>query len=220
MIIDVFDFYSDLMNEDHILIAGTTGSGKSVIINGFIKTAMLVDSSARFYLIDPQKVELVEYNKYAATAGYADTPKKAVTLLKQASQLMDNRYEIMRREGLSITNACNIFIVIDGLAILIENARKQLEPLLTRISQRGRAAKIHLVMTTHSPTSDFLPPAVRENLSCRIALRYTTAIESRNIIDQKGAETLPKYGECYKLNSEGLQRMVVPLFEPPKELFR
>lgn len=216
---EYFDFYENLLDEEHILVAGSTGSGKSVLINGFIKTAMLLEPSARFYLIDPKRVELIEYKKYQAAAGYADTPQKAVDLLRQASSLMEVRYKVMQREGLKKSPACPVYVIIDELADLVLNARKDIEPLLIHLGQLGRAANIHLVCATQRPTSDFLPPAVRVNLGCRIALHCATAIDSRNIIGQKGAETLPRFGMCFKLNAEGLGLFEVPLFEPPAELF-
>lgn len=217
---EYFDFYENLLDEEHILVAGSTGSGKSVLINGFIKTAMLLEPSARFYLIDPKRVELIEYKKYKAAAGYADTPQKAVDLLRQASSLMEVRYKVMQREGLKKSPACPVYVIIDELADLVLNARKDVEPLLTHIAQLGRAANVHLVCATQRPTSDYLPPAVRDNIGCKIALHCATSIGSRCIIEQNGAETLPQYGMCYKLNAKGLGLYEVPLFEPPAELFQ
>lgn len=204
--------YSDLLyNEPHILIAGATGSGKSILINSLLARLLMSDSpvKSKLILIDPKKVELSPLEKLPHTLKYADEPDTAAAALDFAVNLMLFRYSEMKKQGIKKYNGAPVYIVIDEYADLIVTNRKQIEPLITRLVQLGRAANIHLIIATQRPTREIIAGAIRVNLDCKIALHTATAQDSRNIINQTGAESLPRFGFAYILNSDGLQMQPV-----------
>ena len=123
----------------------------------------------------------------------------------------------MQRQRIKKSNAADIYIIIDEYADLIIQAKKQVEPYIIRLSQLGRAANIHLILATQRPTRDIVTGAIKVNLDSRVALRCSTAQDSRNILDVKGAETLPRYGYAYYRTPEGLKLISIPMIDP-KEL--
>lgn len=204
--------YSDLITEPHILIAGATGSGKSVLINSFIARLLMSASpaTAELILIDPKRVELAPLKRLPHTVEYAAETEAAKIALQNAVQTMIKRYEIMSARGLKKWDGGHIYIIIDEYADLMITAKKAIEPLIIRIAQLGRAANIHLIIATQRPTREIIAGAIRVNIDCKIALHTATAQDSRNIIETRGAESLPRFGYCYKLNPDGLNAAKVP----------
>ena len=179
---------SEITSSPHVLIAGMTGSGKSVLIN------QLIDQlNGQLYLIDLKKVELIAHKRKAVW--YADTPGEAVVMLEHILKLIEKRYKLMQKRRQKLTPQEDIYIIIDELADLMVTHRKEVEPLLTRIGQIGRAAKVHLIMATQQPAAKIIPTSIKLNCE-RVALRCMTAAQSRQVIEMPGAEKLPKYGEC------------------------
>jgi DNA segregation ATPase FtsK/SpoIIIE and related proteins len=207
----------DMLEQPHLLIAGATGSGKSVLINSLIYTALhFTPNHKQFILIDPKRVELIDYAKLPHTPGYYDRLETIITALTGAVATMETRYSAMQRKRLKQSAEPHIYIIIDEYADLVVQAKKQVEPLIIRLAQLGRAANMHLILATQRPTRDIITGAVKVNMDSRVALRCPSPQDSRNIIDTKGAETLPKYGQGYYRTSDGLDVKKIPYTSPDK----
>jgi S-DNA-T family DNA segregation ATPase FtsK/SpoIIIE len=208
----------DMLKQAHLLIAGTTGSGKSVLINSLIYTALYKSPNrCQFILIDPKRVELIDYKPLPHTISYSSELPNILDALQYSVELMEKRYKQMQRQRIKKSNAANIYIIIDEYADLVIQAKKQVERCVIRLSQLGRAANIHLILATQRPTRDIVTGAIKVNLDSRVALHCSTAQDSRNILDIKGAETLPRYGYGYYRTPEGLKLICIPMTNP-KEL--
>jgi S-DNA-T family DNA segregation ATPase FtsK/SpoIIIE len=204
-----------MLKQVHLLIAGSTGSGKSVLINSLIYTALYKSpNKCRFILIDPKRVELIDYKPLPHTISYSSELADILNALQYSIELMEKRYKAMQRQRIKKSTAADIYIIIDEYADLIIQAKKQVEPHIIRLSQLGRAANIHLILATQRPTRDIVTGAIKVNLDSRVALRCSTAQDSRNIIDVKGAETLPRYGYAYYRTPAGLKLISIPMIDP------
>lgn len=205
----------DMLEQPHLLIAGSTGSGKSVLINSLIYTALYKSPNRyQFILIDPKRVELVDYKPLPHTISYSSEMADILEALQTAIDLMENRYKAMQRQRIKKSNAADIYIIIDEYADLIIQAKKQVERYIMRLSQLGRAANIHLILATQRPTRDIITGAIKVNLDSRVALRCPSPVDSRNIIDVKGAEALPRYGYGYYRTAAGLKLVSIPMIDP------
>lgn len=195
MMYNQYEFYKKLLVVNHLLIAGATGSGKSVVENGMIYHLLLQDSKKnKFILIDPKRVELFQYKeiKYYSL-GYASEIKDIKSLLNNIIHTMENHYIIMQKQGLKMYDGYQIYVFIDEYAdIVIQD--KTAVPLIQRIAQLGRASGIHLILATQRTTRDIISGSIKVNLDYRLALRVPTRQDSRNIIEQAGADTLPPFG--------------------------
>lgn len=182
--------FADMADQTHLLIAGTTGSGKSTVIQGILHALLHSDPTAdRFIFIDLKKVELDEYRHIPHAVSYADDTQGAIQALQTALQYTDARYADMQRRGIRMYDGSHLYVIIDELADLLTTARKQAEPLIQRLCQIGRGARVHVIAATqHIP---MIPTAIRCNFDSRVALRTANAQDSRNIIYQTGAEKLP-----------------------------
>lgn len=199
----------------HILIAGATGSGKSVLINSMLYTALrYAPNQKRFIFIDLKRVELSDYKATPHCMYYADTPQKAKIALDYACDIIEQRYIIMQRNGVKVFSAGGynqIYIVIDEYAELVTLAARDITTQLCRIAQIGRAAGVHIILATQRPTRDIITGQIKVNLDTRIALRCASAQDSRNILDQPGAELLPRYGEALISQYGYINKIAVPL---------
>lgn len=186
----------ELAQATHLLIAGTTGSGKSVLINGIIYTLInaYTPQQIDLILIDPKKIELAKYKDLPHCRHYANTTTDIIDTLKQVCGIMDSTYSKMSASGTTSCYFKPIYIIVDELADLMTTSKKECAPLLQRIAQLGRAANIHLFCATQAPNRKVLPPELVLNFTHRVALRCLSPIESRQIIGVKGAEDLPMYG--------------------------
>lgn len=208
----VYTLYKDMLSQPHLLIAGATGSGKSVIINGLIYTA-LYDSPAavRFILIDPKRVELIEYKPLPHTIQYASEPGEMIGALQGALDIVENRYKLMQRQREKKYNGAAVYIVVDELADLMITNKKQVQPLLQRLAQIGRAANVHIIAATQCPLAAVIPTPIKVNFDSRVGLRTRSRQDSRNILDCPGCELLPRYGQGYYMKSEGIQLYNIPM---------
>ena len=188
--------YLDMLNQPHLLIAGTTGSGKSVVINGLLHTALYsAPTQCRFILIDPKRVELIDYKRTPHTLIYASEPNDILHALQYAIRLIDIRYSDMQSRHLKLYDGSKVLIIIDEMADLLTTNAKQIAPIIQRIGQIGRASKVAMIAgTQHIPT---IPTSIRANFDARIGLRTRSAQDSRNIIGISGLERLPRYGIGY-----------------------
>ena len=211
--------YQDILeNATHLLIAGTTGSGKSVILNGLLHTALALygPGEMSFILIDPKIVELSAYKRLPHTLRYETEPEEVLALLRQIYGFMMDRYEEMDKTGEKKYSGTRIVIVIDELAdLLMSSCGRDIKAELVKILQKGRAAAITVIMATQSPSRKILSAELVLNIPNRIALYCDNAIESKQIIGVKGAEELPWHGSIlYKHpGKDGLERFDgVPVF--------
>ena len=205
-------FCAELLTVPHLLIAGSSGSGKSVLINSLIYTALgtRTPANCKFIFIDPKRVELREYaDLFGWTLGYCTEADDALILLDYVINVMFQRYTEMQAQGLRTYSGGDIYVVIDEYADLAITAKKELQQRVIRISQLGRAAKIHLIIATQRPTADTINAAIKTNMDYRIALHTAEAQHSRNIIGQRGAELL-QIGEGYFYTPRGLRLEAIP----------
>lgn len=187
--------YNDMLSQVHLLIAGATGSGKSTVVNGIMHAAMF-QSPARinFVLIDPKGTELDEYKRLPHTICYAQTTDECVNALEQTLQLVNNRFWEMRRKKQRMYDGSDVYVIIDELMYLFNRSeiKRRAMNLLQDILVIARAARVHVIACTQSPTERTgLPVNLRCNFDSRLALRTSTAQDSRNIIGVKGCECFP-----------------------------
>lgn len=201
---DVFDLCLDMMKQPHILIAGTSGSGKSAFVIAFLTDLIKTNppGNADIILIDPKRVDLQQFKDLPHCIKYASEPDEIVNTLIYAIEIMECRYKQMQKEKLKKYNGGEIYIIVEEFADLITNDKKSIQPLICRLAQLGRAARIHLVIATQRATRDIITGQIKVNIDSRIALRVPTAQDSRNIINTNGAETLPKVGRGYYLTAD------------------
>lgn len=196
----------------HVLIAGTTGSGKSVMVNAWITTLMMRTrpDELRMILVDPKQVEMTQYNgsPHLLTDVIVD-PGKVVSALRWSVGEMEARYKELAQAGVRNLEGFNklegiekkpyIIFVIDELADLMMYAANEVEDLITRIAQKARAVGIHLVLSTQRPSVDVITGLMKANIPSRLAFNVSSMIDSRVIIDMPGAEKLLGRGDMFYL---------------------
>ncbi|MEE3423905.1 MAG: FtsK/SpoIIIE domain-containing protein, partial [Succinimonas sp.] len=195
------------------LIAGATGSGKSVIINALIYTAIMhqCPGNVEFILIDPKRVELSPYKTLPHTLKYASEPTEMIQALTYAIQITESRYKEMEKAGQRFYTGGAVYVVIDELADLMTTNKRDVQPLLQRLCQIGRAANIHVIAATQCPLREVIPTAIKVNFDSRVGLRTRSPQDSRNILGVNGCETLPRYGQGYYMKPEGLTLYNIPM---------
>jgi S-DNA-T family DNA segregation ATPase FtsK/SpoIIIE len=203
---------ADISSMPHVLIAGATGSGKSVAINAFMSSILYRASPAevKFILVDPKRVELTAYNDipHLLTPVIVE-PNKVISALKWAVNQMEIRYKLLAEVGVKNIDAYNelaglvampnILIVIDELADVMLFSPVEVEESVTRIAQMARAVGIHLVLSTQRPSVDVITGLIKANIPCRIAFNVSSQTDSRVILDGPGAEKLLGRGDMLYL---------------------
>lgn len=185
----------NILEQTHILIAGCSGSGKSVLINNLIYTALYKSpNNCRFILLDPKRVELRDYMHLPHTMAYADETNDINYLLNQTVDIMEHRYKRMAQQGLKQSTEGDIYVIVDEFGDLMATCKSKVEPPIIRLAQLGRAANIHLILAAQNPSRQTITAGIQVNMTAQIALRCRNKIESRMIIGQNGAEELPQYG--------------------------
>lgn len=206
--------YGELNKMPHLLIAGATGSGKSVCVNSIITSILMraKPDEVKLLLVDPKKVEFTPYQKIPHLLGPVITDgEEANRALKVIVTMMDNRYELFSMAGVRNIQGYNsylkahpeeglqklpwIVVIIDELADLMLVAAKEVEGSIQRITQLARAAGIHLIVATQRPSVDVITGVIKANIPSRIAFAVSSAVDSRTILDQMGAEKLLGYGD-------------------------
>ncbi len=221
-------YYENLAKMPHALIAGTTGSGKSVMIHNVVTSLLYKNSpeNLRFIFIDPKRVELTLYNKipHLLTPVITD-PKKAILALKWAGKEMSRRYDILEKHSVQNIDSYHknilapaveefkksgktddskndlpdampyIVIIIDELADIMQAYPRELESGIVRLAQMSRAVGIHLILSTQRPSVNVITGLIKANIPTRIALQVASQIDSRTILDARGAEELLGSGD-------------------------
>ena len=210
--------YLDALAQPHLLIAGTTGSGKSVIVNALIYTALYRSpNDVGLILIDPKRVELAQFAGVPHCLRYASEPDTMPEALRYAMALTEARFKAMRRERVKMYSGGEVYVVIDELADLMLTARKEVQPLIQRLCQLGRAARVHVIACTQSPISKVIPTEIKVNFDSRFGLRTRSAQDSRNILGVSGLENLPIYGEGVYMKPRETTLYHIPMI-PEEEL--
>ena len=189
----VYKLYSDLASRPHLLIAGATGSGKSVTVNGIIYNLLCSRSpyDCQFVLIDPKKVELIQYSSLPHTALYASEPPEIVRSLQWAVDETERRFSVMQAERIREYLGPDLFIIIDELADLMTTQRNETLPLLQRLAQIGRAARVHVIACSQNIMAQTIPTVLKCNFNTIVGLRTATKSQSRYLISAPGCELLP-----------------------------
>lgn len=215
----VYSLYEDMAQQPHLLVAGATGSGKSVVINGVLGTLLKTAGPAQagLILLDPKRVELIQYRRIPHCICYASEPADMIQALQQALQITEQRYRDMQRDGERSYQGGDVYVIIDELADLMTTNRREVQPLLQRLCQIGRAARVHVIAGTQCPLASVIPTAIGVNFDSRVALRTRNAQDSRNILRATGCELLPRYGQGYYLTPEGLDLYNIPMI-PEEEI--
>ena len=204
--------YDDMANQTHLLIAGRTGSGKSCVVNGIIHSQLVQKScdEVQFIFIDPKRVELSQWKNIPHCIAYAaDDMRERLNVLNLAIRIIEHRFKEMEEQGLKKYNGSDILVIIDELADLLTTQKNDVLPLLQRIGQIGRAARVHLIACTQCPTAQILSTQLRCNFDSILGLRTRSAQDSRNIIGIKGCEKLPDHGQGYYVRpqKEGIENL-------------
>lgn len=200
----------------HLLIAGQTGSGKSIMINAVLTSMVYRNTPAdlKLILVDPKQVELTPYNDIPhLLAPVIHEPEKCISALKWAVAEMDRRLKTIAAAGRRNIHEYNVLkkdeggmpyivIVIDELADLMMVAARDVESLIVRLAQKARASGIHLVLATQRPSVDVITGLIKANVPARIAFTTASQVDSRTIIDQMGAEKLLGQGDMLFLTSD------------------
>jgi len=224
--------FADMTKMPHLLIAGTTGSGKSSLVHALINSLIYKNSpyDLRFILIDPKKVEFALYNNlpHLYTPVIKD-PKKAVQTLNWLVQEMDRRYAILEDIGKQNITSYHQFVldkykkaesnpnskeklpekmpyivlIIDELADFMMKYPKEMESGIVKLAQMSRAVGIHLILATQRPSTNIITGVIKGNIPSRVALRVASQVDSRVILDQGGAEKLLGYGDLLFVNADG-----------------
>ncbi len=199
----------------HVLIAGQTGSGKSVCVNAFLSSILFraAPSEVKFILVDPKRVELTGYNgiPHLLTPVIVE-PEKVISALRWILSEMDRRYKLFAQAGARNIDGYNemsgfqalpyIVLVIDELADIMLFSPVEVEDSITRIAQMSRATGIHMVLATQRPSVDVITGLIKANIPCRIAFAVSSQVDSRVILDTQGAEKLLGRGDMLYLPPE------------------
>ena len=208
--------FANLGRMPHLLIAGATGSGKSVTIHAIITSLLFRNppENLKFMMIDPKRVELTMYNNipHLLTPVITD-PKKAILALKWVAKEMERRYDILEKSSARDIDSYHqkikdsksmpfIIVIIDELADLMQSYPRELEAAVVRLAQMSRAVGIHLILSTQRPSVNIITGLIKANIPARIALQVSSQIDSRTILDGAGAEKLLGAGDMLFLSGE------------------
>ncbi len=225
---------ADLGDMPHLLIAGTTGSGKTVCVNSLIMSMVFnaTPDEIKFLMVDPKMVELSIYNSlpHALCPAVTD-PKKVTAALNWVVGEMENRYSLLHEAGVKNIDGFHkkgmtlpyIVVIIDELADLMQVAAKTIESAITRLAQLSRAVGIHLILATQRPSVDVITGVIKANFPARISFKVASKVDSRTVLDTNGAENLlgkgdmlflkpgeakPIRGQCSLVSDDEIQRVI------------
>ena len=182
------NYWIDLDKCPHLLIAGTTGSGKSISIHNIISN-LLMYSNCKLYLVDPKYIELSKYSELNINvySSYSET----LELLNYLSDLMESRYEILRSYKVQFEP---VVCIIDEFGdLILQDSNKELHNKLCKLAQKCRAANIHLILATQRPSVNIISGTIKANFPTRLAFKTSSSVDSRVILDSNGAENLNRF---------------------------
>ena len=199
----------------HLLVAGATGSGKSIFVHSLMMSLLYKNSpeTLKLVLIDPKRVELSVYDGIPHLVSPVITEnKKAAGVFRWAISEMEKRYEILQKAGCRDIKSYNtghkdeplpyIVIAIDELADLMSSFGREVEGSIVRLAQMARATGIHLILATQRPSVEVITGLIKANITARVALQVASQIDSRTIIDTPGAEKLLGHGDLLFISAE------------------
>ena len=198
---------ADLASMPHMLIAGTTGSGKTVCVNGIIMSILMnaTPEEVKFVMIDPKMVEMAQYNDIPHLLCPTVTdPKKAAAALNWVVGEMESRYRTLAKAGARNIQGYNakadefmpyIVVIVDELADLMQVSAKAVEGSIARLAQLSRAVGIHLILATQRPSVDVITGVIKANFPARISFKVASKVDSRTVLDMNGAENLLGRGD-------------------------
>ncbi len=236
---------ADLTEMPHLLIAGTTGSGKTVCVNGIIMSMLFnaTPNEIKFVMVDPKMVELSMYNDLPHLLCPVVTDvRKVSNVLNWVVAEMESRYRTLSKEGLRNIKAYNdkgkrmpyIVVVIDELADLMQVSAKTVESSITRLAQLSRAVGIHLILATQRPSVDVITGVIKANFPARISFKVASKVDSRTVLDMNGAETLlgkgdmlfikpgdakPTRGQCSFVKDDEIQKVIEYIKKQQKPIY-
>lgn len=208
---EYYNLYMEILKQPHTMIAGKTGSGKSVIINGLIYTATYwlpceqpIDSPnrdkvAQFILIDPKRVELSMYAELPHTIAHATEPDEYIPALRKAMDIVDSRNRDMAARRIRKYDGGHVYVIIDEFADLMTTNKREIKPLVQRLTQIGRSARVHVMLATQCPLREFIPTEIKCNFDAVIGLRTRSRQDSRNILGSIEINGEKVGGLCYDL---------------------
>ena len=216
------DIYKTLSERPHLLIAGATGSGKSVALNGIIHSLLMTQSpfDCRFVLIDPKRVELVQYADLPHCARYASNMPDIIRALRWAVEETDRRFSIMQETKVREYPGLHLYVVIDELADLMVSVKKEALPLLQRLAQIGRAAHVHVIACSQNILAQTIPTVLKCNFPAILGLRTANRQQSRFLIAETGCESLPdpsREGRGYGFLRDGADLERLLIYKYPQE---
>jgi S-DNA-T family DNA segregation ATPase FtsK/SpoIIIE len=208
--------YSTIEKMPHMLVAGATGSGKSIFIHSLIASLLYKNSpqTLKLILIDPKRVELSVYEGIPHLVSPVITEnKKAAGVFRWAISEMERRYEVLQKAGTRDVKSYNsshssedtlpyVVIIVDELADLMASFGREVEGSIVRLAQMARATGIHLVLSTQRPSVEVITGLIKANITARVAMQVASQIDSRTIIDTPGAEKLLGHGDLLFLSAE------------------
>ena len=214
------EFITDMLKQPHILIGGTSGAGKSVALNDFLFALLqFAPSEARFLLVDPKGIELLDYADLPHTIAHVTKPEEIDHAIQWAAGEMDARFSEMIPRREKISHRPDVYIIIDEYIDVKTQCSKETVKELVRIASKGRASKVHIILCTQRPTSEYLDSAIKANFSTVLALRTASTQESRNLIDMNECKDLPTNGFAYYKSPtmRDPERVTIP-FLPQSEI--
>lgn len=214
MRIPKYDFYEKIFDKgSHTLVAGMTGSGKSVVLNGLIVSAICHDCD--LMLLDPKNgMEFGVYRDCLNTVAYGGDLDEFAPALEKAVNIMNERIVRASAQHLRKTTDKPLYIIIDEYADMMSERKKDLQPLLLKIARKGRAVNVRLVLATQSPYKSIITGDIKGNIGNYVALHVAAKSFSRLIIDTEGAETLNIGEAMVRLNGEfSAHREHVPMYD-------
>lgn len=199
--------YKDLNKIPNLIVGGTTGSGKSILLHSFVMS--LLKSDAKLYLCDPKMVEFERYGEYNAVKSISSSVKESSAVICDLTKVMNNRFSLLRKKGFRSASEMHkknpgsmppICLIIDEWADLVLQD-KGLQTKLSILAQKGRAAGISIILATQRPAASVISGLIKANFPGRIALRVASALDSRVILDKSGAEKIDKVGMGLMIDS-------------------
>lgn len=207
--------YADIAKMPHMLVAGTTGSGKSVFLNTIITSLLMKNTpdDMQIFIIDPKMVDFKPNYQALRYVHCVDEPSEAVDILRRLVDEMEHRYRVLSSRGCNNIEMFNskytnnkmprLLLIVDEMADLMDAGNKKaIESNIVRIAQKARAAGIHMILSTQRPTKDVVTGRIKANIACRVALSVTSKVDSMIILDRVGAENLLGKGDMLFLDGK------------------